>query len=99
MVKLQLGDGMRDALLVDRRRLRAELNRLAVRENVGQGIRLHHDGEREVVGGGELLGVRLDELLLVDIEPTVGASQLACRLSRRAVAVGQVVQDLHAIQY
>lgn len=93
VVELQLRDGVRDALLVHGRRLRAELDG-AVGDAVGQRVGLQHDREGEVVRGRELLGVRLDEFLLVDLEAALRAAQLAGRLTRRAVTVREVVEDL-----
>ncbi|TLS30183.1 hypothetical protein PpBr36_03865 [Pyricularia pennisetigena] len=90
VVELQRPDGVGDALLVDGRRARAKLDPHVgdeVRERVG----LQHHGKGEVRGRGELLGKRRHVRLLVQPQPVLGRVELARRLARAAVAVGQVV--------
>lgn len=82
VVKLQTGDGMGNTLLVHGASLGAELDAL-VGDDVGQRIRLQDDGEGEVRGGGDLLGVGRDELGLVALEAVLVAAQLT-----RALACG-----------
>lgn len=94
IVELQLGDGVRDALLVDGRSLGAELDSLAVGDNVGERVRLQDDGEGKVVRGRKLLGVGLNELLLVDFKTVLITLQLAGGFACRAVTVGEVIQNL-----
>lgn len=72
IVELQLRDGIRNALLIHGRRLRAELDVL-VGDQVGQRVGLEHNRKGEVRRRADLLGVRLDELLLVDLEAVLVA--------------------------
>lgn len=95
VVKLELRDSKRDALLIHRRGLSAELD-VHVGNQVGERVGLEHNRKREVVSRADLLGVRLDELLLVDFEAVLAAVELAGRLAGGAVTVGKVVEDLIA---
>lgn len=58
---------------------------------IAEGVGLHHEGELDISRGRELLSKRPDELVLVPLNPALGAVKLAGRLAAAAVPVGKIV--------
>lgn len=92
IIQLQALNRKRDPLPIHGHRILAELH-THIRHGITQRIRLQHHRKAQVLGIRQLLRIRLDELLLVDPQPIVLAAQLARRLARRAISVGQVIQN------
>lgn len=92
IVKLELGNGIRNTLLVHGSRRLAEGDLGRVRHHVGQRIGLDHDGEGQVAALGHLGSEDVDVLGLVPLKTVLVALQLAGALAATAVPVGQVVQ-------
>lgn len=92
VVLLELGDGMGDAITVGVNGTGAEGD-VEVGDQVSERIGLEDNGELEVLGGGDLLGVGLDELLLVALKAVLAAQELTGGLASGAISIGEVVKD------
>lgn len=89
---LEALDGVGDTRGVDGSGL-LTLRDAHVGNEVTKRIGLEDNGEVQVGSTRELLGIRLDELLLVALKAVLLALELTGRLASRAVAVGEVVED------
>jgi hypothetical protein len=90
--ELQVGNRVCDALLIDWCGLGTELV-AHVRDGIAERVGLEDDGKSEVLGGAELLRIRLDELILVQLQTTLVAAQFSCAVASAAVPIGEVIEN------